>query len=616
MLRTRLYLGLLPLLAAAIAMGVGAVVVCRRLAGEVQGDLVASYQSSLACERMRADANRMANAVGVGADTDPMAAGRELRAAEAAFNRDLLGLSTGAAGTPRAPLVEAIDSAFRALSAEDEGVLAAGGGGSLATAQQSADVLFRASSAIEALERHDYAEAEATAARARRLAADTARGVGVAIAGALLLSLASAWFLAASFLRPIRALTTAAVAVGEGNLDLPVPEFSRDELGRLARTFNAMAGKLRAYREATAARVLRAQRTMEATLASAPDPVFVVARGGATEVRNRAAEQLAASSDCGPGVPAALAGPLAEVLATGRHYLPTDYARAVTLRVEREERHFLPRILAIGDQLTEFSGAAVILQDVTRFRLLDDAKTNLFGTVSHELKTPLTSLRLALYLLLEEKIGSLAPAQRELLETARNEADRLLRIITDLLDLARLESGEAALSRREVAVADLLADAAREAPSRLAPGQRLVVRCAEGVGTVLADTDRLRHVFLNFLTNAAKYGDPDGTVTLYAEPAPIGQVRCGVRDQGPGIAPEAVPRIFDRFYRVPGSPKTGAGLGLAIAREIVAAHGGTIGCASRLEEGSDFYFELPGNSRPPSASMGMKPPAQPEVRHE
>src|SRR5206468_3112934 len=117
--------------------------------------------------------------------------------------------------------------------------------------------------------------------------------------------------------------------------------------------------------------------------------------------------------------PPGLAEPLGRVLATGEHYLPTDYSCVVTLRLGREDRHYLPRILAIGDKLTEFKGAAIILQDVTKFRLLDDAKTNLVGTVSHELKTPLTSLRMAVYLLLEQKLEGLTATQRDLLETAR-----------------------------------------------------------------------------------------------------------------------------------------------------------------------------------------------------
>ena len=168
--------------------------------------------------------------------------------------------------------------------------------------------------------------------------------------------------------------------------------------------------------------------------------------------------------------------PLAEVLASGNHYLPTGYDHVVTLRVGREDRHYLPRILAVGDALTGFGGAAILLQDVTKFRLLDDAKNNLVGTVSHELKTPLTGLRMAVYLLLEQNLGQLTAAQRELLETARDDTDRLLRILNDLLDLSRLEGGATALNRTPERVDGLLAAMIGEIrPLIEAAGQRIEV---------------------------------------------------------------------------------------------------------------------------------------------
>ena len=268
----------------------------------------------------------------------------------------------------------------------------------------------------------------------------------------------------------------------------------------------------------------------------------------------------------------------------------------MTLRVAREDRHYLPRILAIGDKLTEFKGAAVILQDVTKFRLLDDAKTNLVGTVSHELKTPLTSLRMAVYLLLEQNVGALAPQQIELLETARDDADRLLRILDNLLDLTRLEAGASALDRHPITLAGLLDGIAREARAFIDPaGQTLAVDIEPGLETetMNVDGERIRHVFINLLTNAVKYSPRGGVITLSAIAGPLGFVRFGVRDQGPGIAPENVPRVFDRFYRAPGQEKSGAGLGLTIAREIVVAHGGSITCMSEPGQGTEFYFLLP-----------------------
>jgi len=342
------------------------------------------------------------------------------------------------------------------------------------------------------------------------------------------------------------------------------------------------------------AHVVRTQRTMEATLTSAPDPVFVLENDGTHTVRNLAAERLVQSPDFPARFPPELAEPLAQVMASGQHYLPTDYRHVVTFRVEREMRYYLPRILAIGDTLTAFKGAAIILQDVTKFRLLDDAKTNLAGTVSHELKTPLTSLRLALYLLLEQDVGALAPTQRELLETARDDADRLLRILDNLLDLTRLEAGATSLDLTEISVSELLAEIASEARTFImAAGARLEVRGAEELGRIRVDGARIRHVFINLLANAAKFSPSGGVITLAATAAPLGFVRFSVRDQGSGIPAESLAQVFDRFYRAPGQAKAGAGLGLAIAREIIVAHGGSIACTSEPGKGTEFYFQLP-----------------------
>jgi signal transduction histidine kinase len=337
--------------------------------------------------------------------------------------------------------------------------------------------------------------------------------------------------------------------------------------------------------------VRRAQRTTEATLTASPDPVLVVSREGQTELVNPAAHE----AGLGVGdLPETLATAVQRVIAAGQHDLPTGYDRVVTLRTGFGERHYLPRILAISDSMTGLNGAAVILQDVTKFRLLDDAKNNLVGTVSHELKTPLTSLRLSVYLLLESNLGPLTADQRELLETARDGADRLLRIINDLLDLSRLEAGVSSLNRTEVGLCELLGDMAREMkPLVEAAAQVIVIDCPKEAGGVWVDRDRIRHVFINLLSNASKYSPAGANITLYARPSDPGFARCGVRDQGPGIPPESAARVFDRFYRVPGQTKMGAGLGLTIAREIVVAHGGSIACTSEVGVGSDFYFVLP-----------------------
>jgi signal transduction histidine kinase len=596
MLRTRLYLGLLPLVLLVIAMGAYAIYVCRDLAGSLSRDLVGNYRAIVACQHMRESAQKMVGAI----TTEPEADRAAFESARSAFTRELMAQSAVSAGTPRAAYVEALDRAFNRFTKLSERSLQGGGGPTLMAAQDrslSYTALGSVLEAIDNLTRRDTAAAQQTAGRIEHLAMNTQRLILIIMAAAVLLSLFLAWRLAASLLRPIKVFTASVVALGEGDLEREVPEYSRDELGQLARAFNTMAAKLRAYRDATLARVLRAQRTMEATLTSTPDPVFVIARDGTHEVRNPAAEQLAQSPDFASGFPPSLAEPLARVMATGEHYIPGDYSRLVTARVDREDRHYLPRILAIGDKLTEFRGAAIILQDVTKFRLLDDAKTNLVGTVSHELKTPLTSLRMALYLLVEQRINGLTSQQNELLEGARDDADRLLRILDNLLDLTRLESGASALDRAPVEVGELVARIVEEArPFIETAGQQLAVVIAPEVAgvTVNIDEGRIRHVFINLLTNASKYSPAGSEITLTAQPADErGFVRFGVKDKGPGIATEHIGRVFDRFFRATDQPKPGAGLGLAIARELVVAHGGSIACSSKPGDGSEFYFMLP-----------------------
>ncbi len=593
MLRTRLYLGLLPLLLLLIAMGGYALLTCLRVSRAVEVTLVGNYRAMLATAEMKDAATLINTALYQAQRGEFLAARQRLAEQRARFERNLRDQSMTSAGTPRARALELVDQAFAAQVAKDEELLHRPSL-DLAALRETETALFGTLRALEALAQYDHDALEVEVAEATQTSRTTVRLLAGAMAAAVLLSLYLSYRLSRSLLRPIKALTSSAVALGDGALDHEVPVLSHDELGELARAFNTMGAKLRAFRAATTARVMQAQRTMEATLTSSPDPVFVVSRDGGVELQNPAAEALAALPEFKGGLPRPLRQPLADVLATGNHYLPTDYDRVVTLRVGHEDRYYLPRILAVGDTLTGFGGAAILLQDVTKFRLLDDAKNNLVGTVSHELKTPLTGLRMAIYLLLEQNVGQLSSAQRELLETARDAADRLLRILNDLLDLSRLESGATALSRVPVPVADLLAAMAAEMkPLVEAAGQRLVVWVADGIAAVPVDRDRIRHVFINLLSNASKYSPAGGEITLYAEPAPDGIVRFGVRDQGPGIPPESLPRVFERFYRVPGQTNMGAGLGLALAREIVVAHGGSIACTSVVGRGSDFHFLVP-----------------------
>ncbi len=423
----------------------------------------------------------------------------------------------------------------------------------------------------------------------------------IGVAAAFMVSAFASLHLARAILQPIQLLTKATREIGQGNLDQIVPVVSNDELGELANAFNKMAGLLKAYRQSTTEKIIRLHGTMESALASFPDPIFILDRDGRIELKNPAAADLDARLELHDTLPAHLPETVSEVLRAGKDFLPHSFDEVLTLRVNGEERSFLPRILSMRGEEDQSVGVVVVLHDVTRFRLLDDAKTNLVATVSHELKTPLTSVRMVLHLLLERTLGPLTRKQEELLQTARQDAERLLQILNDLLDLTRLDAGNSGLNQERISPAELVQSVCDEAQQR-ASERGLVIACSAQpqLPPVLVDRERIGHVFRNFITNAVKHSPPGGEIQVRAALTDNGGIQFSVSDQGPGVPEEYQPRIFDRFFRVPGQTKTGAGLGLSIAREITVAHGGRIGVRSQAGKGSEFYIVLASAEEEPS----------------
>ena len=296
--------------------------------------------------------------------------------------------------------------------------------------------------------------------RARETAGQSTRVMLLAIAVALPLELFFAYRLGGAILRPIQRLTESARDLGEGNLDQVLPVNTRDELGQLAEAFNKMAGKLRLYRQSATDELVHARQATEIVFAALLDPIVIFSADGEIAYQNPAAERLrkklAGAGTTLPVVPLAM-----KVIQGGGDYLPESFEQSICVRVDDREKFLLPRVIGLRDG---GAGAVVILHDVTRFRLLDDVKTNLVATVSHELKTPLTSIRMAVYLLLEERIGALNPKQTELLIASRDDAERLLDLINNLLDLAKLESGAAISERRASQPDNLIRHAAERCP--------------------------------------------------------------------------------------------------------------------------------------------------------
>jgi two-component system, NtrC family, sensor histidine kinase KinB len=402
-----------------------------------------------------------------------------------------------------------------------------------------------------------------------------------------------AFWLLRSLVQPLQRLTGAAKELGDGKLDQLIPLTSHDELGQLAEAFNKLAGKLRNYRQVTTDQILQARQLTETAFSAFPDAIFACSADGKINFLNPTAVKLLASTQARGRLPEAVIPLMERVLKGESDYLPTSFDKAIALRADDQERFFLPRVVGMRDEYGKIFGAVIVLQDVTRFRLLDEVKTNLVSTVSHELKTPLTSVRMGLHLLLEERIGSLTRKQTEILLAAREDSERLLRIINDLLDLARLESTE---MRRvfETVSPESLINAAIERCEPLAEsrGFKLKAKADPALPLVNVDPRQIHHVFSNLISNAAKHSKFGDTIVVAAQPI-HGSIRFSVTDSGPGIPKEFQDRLFERFFRLPGSDREGVGLGLAITREIVTAHGGSVGVHSAPGHGSEFYFDLP-----------------------
>ena len=593
-LRTRILFGALPLLLLLAGVGGYAVWLFVRLGGAVNTTLRENYESVAAMRDLRESALRIDRALSF----------QRAGAAEAAQTRAVL--DPQAAECRRSVEFEVnnvTEVGERELAGQlrehDEAFLAAAEAAVRDPAAVNADLrrpldeLLTAALAVQQLNERAMSgkdqNARATAATSTRV-----------MLGAIALALPVAGFFAFRLLRTIRsplaALTQSARALGEGNLDQVLPVTGQDELGQLADAFNKMAGRLREYRQTTDNEVTLARQATGMTFAALPDPIVVYADDGAVTYQNPAAERLRKRLNGASFAPLPVMPIASEVLRGGGDYLPDSFEKAICVRLDDRETFLLPRVVGFRDGQGQVHGAVAILQDVTRFRLLDDVKTNLVATVSHELKTPLTSLRMAVHLLLEERIGALNPKQTELLIAAREDSERLLDLINNLLDLARLESGAASRERRPNQPDDMVRRAVADAREMVgASGQRLVVQADANLPAVLASTDQLDHVFSNLISNAAKHSPPGEEIAVAARAADGGRaVRFSVVDRGPGVPAAERERVFEKFYRLPGESREGAGLGLAICREIVRAHDGRIGVTDGPDgRGSEFFFVLP-----------------------
>ncbi len=424
--------------------------------------------------------------------------------------------------------------------------------------------------------------------------------VGV-IAAAVLAGLSLSVWLMARLLRPLAALSQTVRRIGEGDLDVRAPVSGKDEIAALGEEFNTMAERLRQYRSSSLGELLQAQQASQAAIDSLPDPVLVLDASGAIVNLNGAAEALFRRGGAAPRSVAVLEPELravvervrAHVLAGKGPYVPRGFDEAVKVEGVDGARSLLPRASPLYSEEGAITGATIVLQDVTRLMRFDELKNDLVATVAHEFRTPLTSLRMAIHLCAGELVGPLTEKQADLMFAARQDCVRLQGIVDDLLDLSRIQSGRLVLSRTSASPRDLVA-AVVDAHRADAGGAGIALSAVAGehLPDVGVDRERIDLVLSNLVANAIRHTPRGGTIEVTAVEGE-GSVRFEVRDSGAGIAREHHDRIFEKFYRVPGAPAGGVGLGLYLAREIVEAHGGRIGVESAPGVGSRFWFTVP-----------------------
>jgi len=421
---------------------------------------------------------------------------------------------------------------------------------------------------------------------------------------ALIVGSVLATILTNRLLRPLAILTDTVDRIGAGDFDARVLLTGGDELSRIGERVNAMADRLGQYRRSSLGELLLAQQAAQAAIDSLPDPVVVFDVTGNVLNCNAAAETLLnlrleqGATNLLDTMPLAARAVIDlarnHVIGGKGAYVPKGSEEAIRIAASGGDRFFLVGATPVYGEQHGITGATVVLQDVTRLRRFDELTHDLVATVAHEFRTPLTSLRMAIHLCLEHVAGPLTDKQGDLLYAAREDCERLQGIVDELLDAAKIQAGELQLRRRPVPPETLVTTAV-DAHRGLAEQHEVHLQATvwPGLDPVLADVERVQLVFANLLTNAIRVSPHGAPVEVRAQ-STDGTVRFEVTDRGPGIAAEHQRRVFDKFFHVPNSTTSGgAGLGLSIAKEVVEAHGGTIGVDSSPGAGSTFWFTLP-----------------------
>ncbi|MBC7920587.1 MAG: HAMP domain-containing protein [Ferruginibacter sp.] len=407
---------------------------------------------------------------------------------------------------------------------------------------------------------------------------------------------------------PIQTLTAGIQEIADRNYDQRLSFESNDEFGELAEAFNTMAQKLDEYEHSNLAKILFEKRRIETIINQMQDAVIGLNEKKTLLFANPVATRLLATTEkelVGKYAPdVALTNDLMrnliqELMPDGRR---PDKQEIHPLKIVEEgrESYFSKDIFEVNSKRPNSEaqlliGYVIILKNITQFKELDVAKTNFIATISHELKTPISSIKMSLQLLEDQRVGELNTEQHRLIENIKDDSRRLLTITGELLDLAQVETGNIQLNFQPTPPGEIM-EYAGEAVRFQAEQKRIAlqIRLPDDLPRVSADLEKTAWVMVNFLSNAIRYSPEQATIVVEArQTGPF--VEFSVRDFGRGIEEKYLGKIFDRYFQVPGNGngKTGTGLGLAISKEFIAAHSGRIWAESEPGTGSRFCFTLP-----------------------
>jgi PAS domain S-box-containing protein len=391
--------------------------------------------------------------------------------------------------------------------------------------------------------------------------------------------------------RPIRSLSEGIAEIAKKNYKKRLYLKQEDEFGDLAGSFNIMASKLDEYENSNLSQIKFEKSRIETIINQMRDGIIGLDNKKNILFLNAVAEKLLGLKEkdiIGKYAPdTALKNDLMRTLLQD-----DEQKKELKIFADNKESYFNKDILNVRNN-EQVIGEVIVLRNITLFHELNEAKTNFIATVSHELKTPISSIKMSAQLLSDDRIGPLGHEQKELIQSIRDDADRLLKITGELLNMTQVETGNIQL-KIQPSFPGTIIEQALQAVQFQANQKNisLINQTTDSLPLVMADSEKTVWVLINFLTNAIKYS-PEGSEIEVQANLQENRVALTVSDHGRGIDEKYLPRIFDRYFKVPGThERNGTGLGLAISKEFIEAQGGMIWVHSQVGEGSVFGFSF------------------------